>query len=463
VIALTVGELARVVGGRLHGNADPAARVTAGLAIDSRWVEPGGVFAALPGERVDGHDFAPAAVAAGAVVALTARKVDAPAVVVDDVPAAMAKLAGHVLRSLPGLTVVGVTGSSGKTTTKDMAAGVLARFGPTVAPPGSYNNELGLPITVTRAGSQTRYLVLEYSARERGHIAHLCRVAPPSLAAVLNVGHAHVGVFGSQQAIAEAKSELVAALPADGTAVLNADDPNVAGMRHRTAASVLLFGISNPADVAAREVRLDRLGRPAFRLHLPGAAPQRVQLRHVGAHQVANALAVAGLAHALGIGAPDVAEALSASEPASRWRMELKELPDGVLLLNDAYNANPESTSAALRTLAHLAAGGLRPWAVLGEMAELGAAGPAAHAEIGRLAAELDIARIVAVGESARPVAEEAASHGGNAAFVPDIAAAAALLGGEVRRGDVVLIKASRAVGLEQLAAMLEGERCATS
>lgn len=463
MIEMTVEEIAMVTGGKLHGPVNPKATVTAGLSIDSRRVEPGGIFAALAGERADGHDFAATAVAAGAAVVVAARPVNAPAVLVSDVAAAMAAIAGHVLRSLPQLTVVGVTGSSGKTTTKDMAAEVLRRFGPTVAPPNSYNNELGLPITVTLAGADTRHLVLEYSARERGHIAKLCLVAPPRVAAVLNVGSAHVGMFGSRAAIAVAKSELVAALPAEGTAVLNADDPNVAAMSRRTTARVLRFGSGGDTDIRGTSVELDRLGRASFDLHLPDASPQQVSLRHVGAHQVGNALAVAGMAHALGFAADDIAEALSSAEPASRWRMELRELPDGVLLVNDAYNANPESVAAALRTLTHLSVGGLRSFAVLGEMAELGDEAEAAHAEVGRLAAELGIARVVAVGEAARGISEAAARGGASATFVPDADAAAELLREELRRGDVVLIKASRAVGLEKLAETLEGARCATS
>lgn len=453
MIELTLAEVAAAVGGTLR-DADPATVVTGTVEYDSRLVAPGGLFVALPGEHVDGHDFAAAALDRGAVAVLASRPVDAPRIEVRDGIAALTALAAAVARRLTA-TVVGITGSSGKTSTKDLLGQLLARAGATVAPAGSMNNELGHPYTVLRADAGTRYLVLELGARGIGHIRHLAEVAPPRIGVVLNVGSAHLGEFGSRAAIATAKGELVEALPADGVAVLNADDPLVAGMAVRTRARVVTFGESAGADVRASDVTSDELGRAAFVLHAGGGAAP-VQLRYAGAHHVANALAAAAVALAAGMALPEVADGLGAAVPASRWRMELTERADGVLVINDAYNANPESMSAALRTLAAVAgARAGRSVAVLGEMAELGAAEQAAHEAIGRLAASLGVARVIAVGDAARPIQQAAALEGswhGEARWVPDADAAIRTLATGLRAGDVVLVKASRAASLERVA-----------
>ncbi|MCW2595521.1 MAG: murF [Jatrophihabitans sp.] len=459
MIELTLGEVTEIVGGRLVG-ADPAARVTGCVEFDSRAVSSGGLFVALPGERVDGHDFVAAATAAGAVASLVTRPVDGPSIEVADGFAALAALAAAVIRRLPDTVVIGVTGSSGKTSTKDLLARVLAQAGPTVAPPGSYNNELGHPYTVLRATPATRFLVLETSARGIGHIRYLTEIAPPRIGVVLNVGSAHLGEFGSRDAIAQAKGELVEALPpgaSGGVAILNADDPLVAAMAERTAARVVTFGEAAGADVRAEDVRLDDLGRPTFAL-VTATSRIRVALRLIGAHHVGNALAAAAVAVECGMTLGDIATAL-AGAPASRWRMEVTERADGVLVLNDAYNANPESMRSALNTLAAVgqarrAAGG-RTFAVLGPMAELGADGPAEHDAIGRLAAELDISHVIAVGEPARPIQHGAALEGswhGESRWVPDVDTALAVLRAELREADVVLVKASRAASLERVA-----------
>lgn len=454
MIELTLGEVAAAVGGTLHG-ADPATVVTGGVEFDSRLVTPGGLFLALAGERADGHDFVAAATASGAVASIVTRPVAGPSIRVADGYAALAALAATVVRRLPGLTVVGVTGSSGKTSTKDVLAQLLARLGPTVAPPGSFNNELGHPYTVLRADAATRYLVLETSARGIGHIRYLTEIAPPRIGVVLNVGSAHLGEFGSREAIAQAKGELVEALPADGVAVLNADDPLVAAMAARTPARVVTVGEAATADVRASDVSLDDLGRPTFVLHARGVDGY-VALRGVGAHQVGNALAAAAVALECGLTVEQVAAALSEATPVSRWRMEVTERPDGVVIINDAYNANPESMRAALKALASVARSRrARSFAVLGEMAELGPEGPAEHDALGRLAVRLDVARVVAVGTAARPIQHGAALEGswnGESSWVPDVDAAIALLREELRPGDVVLVKASRAASLERVA-----------
>lgn len=455
MIPLTLAEVARATGGSLDA-ADPAVVVAGEVVVDSRLVVPGSLFVAVRGEHADGHDFADRAVAGGAVAAVVERPTGVPAVVVDDTVAALSRLARAVREQLPDLPVVGVTGSSGKTSTKDLLAQVLADLGPVVAPPGSYNNEIGLPLTVLRADAGTRALVVEMGARGRGHVAELCDTASPTVGVVLNVGSAHLGEFGSREAIALSKGEIVEALPADGTAVLNADDPLVRAMRTRTAAHVLLTGESPDADVRAEEVRLDDAGRPSFRLVAPdGAAPVRLGL--VGEHQVSNALAAAGAAHALGLPVATTAAALSAARPRSRWRMEVAETAAGVTVVNDAYNANPESVRAALKALVALARG-RRTWAVLGEMRELGPAAGQEHDAIGRLAVRLDVSRLLAVGEGARAVhlgATHEGSWGDESAWVPDVDAAVAVLRAQLRPGDVVLVKASRAAGLERVAEAL--------
>jgi UDP-N-acetylmuramoyl-tripeptide--D-alanyl-D-alanine ligase len=458
VIATSLREVAAATGGTLVDVPDPGAVVAGPVVADSREVEPDGLFVALSGSRVDGHAFAREAVARGAVAVLADHPVGVPAVVVDDVLLALGRMARAHLDRLPHVTVVGVTGSAGKTTTKDLLAGVLEAFGPTIAPPGSFNNELGLPLTVLRADEATRFLVLEMGARGEHHISYLCDVAPPRIGVELLVGTAHVGEFGGREAIARAKAELVRALPVDGVAVLNADDPLVDGMGALSVARVLRFGTGAHADVRASHVEIDARGRARFLLTTPDDEAA-VALRLVGAHHVTNALAAAATAWVLGVATATIAERLSEAEPRSRWRMEVAERPDGVVVVNDAYNASPESMRAALQTL-KVVGEGHRTWAVLGEMRELGDTAVAEHDAIGRLVVRLDVSRLVVVGEPARPMhlaAQMEGSWGDESVFVPDVDAAVELLCNEVRPGDVVLVKASRAVGLERVAdALLE-------
>ena len=458
MIPLSLARVAEITGGLLHG--EPDALVTGEVVIDSRRAAPGGLFAAVAGERADGHDFAAGAVAAGAVAVLATRPVPVPSVLVADVPAALAALARFVVDALPDATVTGITGSSGKTTTKDLAAQLVERLGPTIAPAGSFNNEFGLPLTVLRADAATRYLVLELSARGPGHIAYLCQVAPPRHGVVLNVGHAHAGEFGGLDQVAWAKGELAEALPADGAAILNADDPRVLGMAARTRARVVTFSVDRPgAAVRAAGVRLDDEGRASFTLLTPeGSAP--VTLRLHGAHIVPDAVAAAALARELGLGLADIADGLSAAVARSRWRMEVHRRDDGVTVINDAYNANPESVRAALDALRHLAAGG-RGFAILGHMAELGDTSRASHEDVGEYAARAELSGLIAVGPQAAPIlagARRVRSWTGEALAVPDGQAALDALSNRLKPGDVVLVKASRAAGLEGVAAeLLEG------
>ncbi len=460
MINLTLGELAQASGALLRG--DPSVLVT-GVSTDSRTCTGGELFVALPGERTDGHLHVADARDRGAVAVLGAREVAGPALLSPDPLAALGRIARAVLDRLANVAVTAVTGSSGKTGTKDLIGGLLARLGPTVAPAGSMNNEIGLPLTVLRCDTSTRHLVLEMGARGVGHIRYLCGIAPPQTAVVLNVGSAHLGEFGSRAAIAAAKAELVEGLAATAVAVLNADDPLVRAMAQRTAARVVLVGESADAAVRAEDVRLDTSGRASFDLLTPSGSAE-VRLRLVGEHHVANSLAAAAVACEQGMGVDAVAEALSRAEPVSRWRMEVRERADGLVVVNDAYNANPESMRAALSTLAAMA-GGRRTWAVLGEMRELGEASISEHDAIGRLAVRLGVDRLVAVGESARPIQQGASLEGagpGGAQWVPDVAEALRLLGAEAEAHDIVLVKASRALGLERVAAGLLGEDVAT-
>jgi UDP-N-acetylmuramoyl-tripeptide--D-alanyl-D-alanine ligase len=474
VIPLSVAELAEITGAALDEVPDAGAVVTGPVVIDSREVEPGSLFAALPGTRADGHDFARAAVAAGAVVVLAQRRVGVPALIVGDVLAAMDKLATAVVDRLPGLTIVGITGSAGKTTTKDLAAQLIETLGPTVAPRGSYNNEIGHPLTVLRVTEQTRYLISELAARGPGHIAARCAVAPPRLGAVLGVGHAHAGEFGGIEQVALAKGELPAALRSDGVAVLNADDPRVLAMAQRSRARVVTFGTSAGADVRADDVTTDDQGRAAFTLvTADGSAPVRLRLH--GRHHVSNALAAAALAAELGMGVDAIAAGLSAAVARSRWRMEVTERPDGVTIINDAYNANPESLRAALAALADMTAPGpgaarggaasergRRGFAVLGEMTELGELAEKFHEEAGLQAARAGVTGLIGVGAAAAPIlagTKAVPSWQGELLQVADAAAAVAALGQRLRGGDVVLVKASHSVGLETVALALTGER----
>ena len=500
MIDMTIARIAEIVGGELADitpEQAAATHVTGTVEFDSRAVGPGGLFLALPGARSDGHDFAAAAVQSGAVAVLAARPVGVPAIVVRPdggvdsasgalehdtdgsgaaVLAALARLAAAVANELAadGLKIIGVTGSSGKTSTKDLLAAVLAPLGEVVAPPGSFNNELGHPWTVLRATRDTDFLVLEMSARHPGNIAALAAIAPPSVAVVLNVGTAHLGEFGSREAIAKTKAELPQAVGPSGVVVLNADDTAVAAMAEQTDARVVRISRDpgSDIDVWAGPVTLDELARPRFTLHTRDREVD-VNLAVHGDHQVSNALCAAAVALECGATPQQVADALAAAGPASRHRMQVSTRADGVTVINDAYNANPDSMRAGLKALAWMArqtAGGQpggkrRSWAVLGEMAELGDDAITEHDAIGRFAVRLDVSRLLVVG-SGRAMnamhhgAVMEGSWGSESTMVADADAALTVLRDELQPGDVVLVKASNSVGLGALAeALVVGER----
>lgn len=459
MIELTAAEVAAATGGRLE--ADPATRVDGPVVVDSRLVEAGALFVALPGEHVDGHDFAAAAVAAGAALVLAQRPVDGvPCVVVEDVQTALGELAREVLARLReggDLRVLAVTGSVGKTTTKDLLGQLLVPEGATVVPRGSFNNEVGLPLTVLQADAATRFLVLEMGANGIGHLDYLTRIAPPDLGVVLAVGAAHLGGFGGIEGVARAKSELVTGLAPGGVAVLNADDTRVAAMADLAAGDVVRFGTIPDTDVRAQDVRVDREGRASFALRVRGADGEEtapVTLRLVGEHHVTNALAAAAAALRLGLSLATVAARLSGATALSPHRMQVTERPDGITVVDDSYNANPDSMRAALKALAVMAGRERRSVAVLGEMLELGDESRVAHDAIGRLAVRLNVKLLVVVGQGAYHVHEGATQEGSwgeETVFVEDLDAARAVLAETLRPGDVVLVKASNGSGLWRL------------
>ncbi|MFF9003564.1 UDP-N-acetylmuramoyl-tripeptide--D-alanyl-D-alanine ligase [Streptomyces achromogenes] len=444
MIPLSLGEIAAVVGGRVQG--DDAVTVTAPAVLDSRQAEPGGLFVALAGTHADGHDYAVQAGRAGAVAVLGSRPTALPTVVVEDTEGALQTLAAHVVAQLrDGLTVVGVTGSRGKTSTKDLLSAVLSSTAPTIATTGSLNNELGVPLTMLRTSADTRFLVLEMGVRRIGDIAKLTGLVAPDVGVVLNVGQAHLSHLGSREAIAQAKGELVQGLAPGGTAVLCADDPRVVAMRSLTDRPVLTFGHAEHADVRVLDVVLDRLARPSFTLRTSTVrAP--VTLPLVGKHQALNAAAATTAGLAVGVSLEAAAAALPTAS-LSKWRLELRDLAGGATLLDDSFNADPDSTRAALDTLAAIE--GRRRIAVLGEMLELGDGSEAAHRAIGEYAAHrADV--VVAV--DARPLADGA---GERAVALADNAAAVEWLRGRLTTGDVVLVKASRGARLNEIAAAL--------
>ncbi|MFG3224703.1 UDP-N-acetylmuramoyl-tripeptide--D-alanyl-D-alanine ligase [Kitasatospora sp. NPDC048194] len=447
---MSLGTIAEVVDGRLEQVPDADAIVTGPLVVDSRKVTPGALFVAFDGERADGHDYAAGAVAAGAAGVLGSRPCGATAVLVSDVLAALAKLTRWQTARMHGVTRIGVTGSSGKTSTKDLFAQVLARAGVTHATAGSQNNEIGVPLTVASCPADARFLVLEMGARGIGHLTYLTDMAPLDVAVVLNVGAAHAGEFGSKEDTAKAKGELPASLTAHGLAVLNADDALVAPMAARTSAQVVFFGRCETAQIRATDVSLDEGGRAAFLLTTP-AGQARVQLQLLGDHHVSNALAVAAVAHHAGLAPAEIADALSHAVASTGSRMQRHDRPDGVTVIDDAYNANPDSMAAALRALAAMRAG-RRTVAVLGEMRELGAGSAGEHRTVGALAAELGTDIVVAVGDGdAAHTAAGARDGGAQTHLVTDRQAAARLLDDLLRPGDLVIVKASLSAGLQAL------------
>jgi len=466
MIPFRLEELAELLDGRLvlPDGADAGAVVTGSVETDSRLIRPGSIFFALPGEVTDGHLFAADAVAAGAslVICRDDLGLAAPQIVVSDGLEALAQLAREVVARVHArgeLRVVGITGSNGKTTTKNLLRAILSAEGPTVAPEGSFNNQVGAPISMLRIDEGTRYLIVEMGASGTGEIARLVSIAKPDIGVVLKVGLAHAGEFGGIDATEAAKSEMVVDLPSSAVAVLNVDDERVARMAQRTAARVVGFGLSSTAEVRGSDVVATARGT-AFTLEADGIR-RPVQLRILGEHHVMNALAALTVARELGVDLDRAIAALGEVPRAERWRMELFTRDDGVVVINDAYNASPDSMAAALKTLAQLGREeGRRTIAVLGEMAELGPYAQEEHDRIGRLAVRLDIRQLVVVGEGARHIHAGAGLEGswdGESVLVSDIDAAYDVLRDQLRPGDIVLVKSSKSAGLRFLGDRLAG------
>jgi UDP-N-acetylmuramoyl-tripeptide--D-alanyl-D-alanine ligase len=461
MISLTLAQLAHVLDGQLH--LAPGVSVTdvvsGAVDTDSRLIEPGGIFVAKPGEVTDGHLFVEAAVGNGAVVAIVEHPVPATVtqVVVADAIAALADLARYVVaavRDAGRLRIVGITGSNGKTTTKNLLARILEDEGETVAPRASFNNEVGAPLTMLRVTPDTRYLVSEFGASGPGAIARLAGLVEPDLGVVLMVGLAHAGGFGGIEGTFQAKSELVRALRPGGVAVLNADDPRVAAMAPIAAergVTVRWFGRGAGADVRADEVEVTADGTRCVVRADGRTAP--LHLRVLGEHHVMNALAAIAAATSLGVPLEECVARLQTVELAERWRMQPLG-SDRVRIINDAYNASPDSMSAALRTLAQITGPGQRTVAVLGAMSELGEYADEEHDRVGLLAVRLGIQRIVVVGNAARRMYLEAVAQGSwdaEAVWFATADEAYDYLMGELRDGDRVLVKSSNSAGLRFL------------
>ena len=443
MIELSVAEIAEIVGGKSFG--DSGAIVTAEPFFDSRRAIPGGIFLALEGQQVDGHNFVEDALAQGGVTAFTTRQVGSNCIVVADVLEAISKLGAEVRRRLPQMKVIGITGSQGKTTTKDITHHVLSLVGETIAPSQSFNNDLGVPLTLLRANGKTRFCVLEMGARHEGDIARLVQMAKPDIGVVLVVGTAHIGEFGSREAIAKTKSEIVSNLSKDAIAILGMYDEYTPKMATQTPATVMYFGEQTSCDVRATDIDI-REGRAHFDL-VSKAGREPVALRLIGRHQVPNALAAAAIATALQIPIDKIASGLSTAEIASKWRMEISDI-GSILLINDSYNANPESMRAALETLRYFAQErGGRAWAFIGKMHELGESSQRDHQNITASAEQMGIDHVVAVNTP------EYGNTAGAQLLVQHVSSLdeALAISKEITPGDVILVKGSRAEGLEKL------------
>ena len=468
---LTLGEISNIVGGKLSGDAD--IRIS-GVSIDSRSSTPGDLFAAIVGERADGHLFVDQATANGALAALTSKEVNAPHIIVpaspdslDPVIHALAKVSAHVRTLMQGTEVIGITGSSGKTSTKDMIGQVLHHAGVTHAPSGSLNNELGLPLTLLSAPRDVEFLVAEMGMRGLGHISHLCSLAKPTIGVITNVGRAHIGEVGSIEGIAKAKSELVSAIPASGVVVLNADDHRVLAMRSLTEATLFTYGLSADADVRAENLHLTSYGSYNFDLVYRGERAA-ASIPMLGEHNVLNALAAAAVGLSVGMEIADIARVLGTLKQMSKWRMEVHQVPGNVTIINDAYNANPESMTAALETLQAIPASG-KTFAIIGKMHELGETSQAIHEQIANLASDLGVTQVIAVGELAKeyglprfistPDGNTDSGRDGSgqeSVWFPDFDSACDYIVNEVDSGDILLFKASRAEQFEVLADRIE-------
>ena len=450
MIALTLAQIATIVGGKTYG--DSSQVITSAPVFDSRDAVKGSLFLALVGENSDGHDFTENAQSHGASGFMTTREVKGNGVIVADVLLAVRALAAYVRNELPDLKVIAITGSSGKTTTKDLLASILSSRAQCVSTKASFNNELGAPITLLECTPETKYCILEMGARHLGDIAALCEMAKPDVGVVLRVGTAHLGEFGSVEKIAQTKGELIQSLAPDAIAVLGTYDTHTKSMKSHHTGKIIYFGEDSHDDVRAADVEM-REARAHFDLVTPEGR-DAVGMRLIGAHQVSNALAAAAVCTALEIPIEVIASGLSTADSASKWRMQIDEVDD-LLIINDSYNANPESMKAALDSLVLFAQErGGASWAFLGQMHELGPQSNALHASVAAHAHELGIDHLVSVGTRAFadgiPAMSPTTLH-----YCEDIEQALSLVS-HCAPGDVVLVKASRSERFEMLSRGLE-------
>ncbi|MEN9753134.1 MAG: hypothetical protein RL670_825 [Actinomycetota bacterium] len=455
MIELSIGEIADAIGARL--DSDRSQLVTGSVEIDSRLISSGSLFIAKPGDVTDGHAFVAAAKAAGAVAAVVERRVDVelPQLVVANSVAALGVLASFVLRrvrEIGDIKVIGVTGSNGKTTTKNLLRAIFDQVGETVAPIESFNNEVGAPISVLRITNKTKFLVVELGAGGPGSIRYLAKMVQPDVGVVLKVGLAHVGEFGGIEATTAIKGELVEELRPTSKLILNADDAAVRSLAAKTSIKPIWFGTSD-SDYQATSIELTASGT-SFGMKWPDGARADVALKILGEHQVMNALAALAVADKLGVSRELAVQAIEGVPLAERWRMQVFNRSDGVTVINDAYNASPDSMRAALQTLAQLGRDGRRTIAVLGEMAELGSFAAEAHDSVGRLVVRLNISQLVVVGERAKLIhmgASQEGSWDGESKYFDSIADAEAYLRGMLVSGDIVLVKSSKSANLRHL------------
>lgn len=449
MIELKSSQIASIVGGVLHGD---DVNVTAPAFVASADCISGSIFVAIKGERVDGHDYVADAFRQGAVVAFSSHQVDQRCIVVDDVTEALSKLAAYVRSQLISVKVIGITGSQGKTTTKELLLATLSLQGRTIATKGNNNNELGVPLTLLRCDEKTEFCIVEMGARHVGDIAKLSAIVKPDIGVVLRVAAAHIGEFGSLEKIALAKSEMISSLSSESVAILGQYDEFTKAMSSLHQGKTLTFGEIGTASIRATDVEL-REGRAHFELVTPEGR-STVALRQLGLHQVPNALAAAAVAHSLGLSTDQIATALSTAEMHAAMRMEVIELPD-LTLINDAYNASPDSMAAALATLAHLSQErGGESWAFLGNMRELGESSAHAHGEIGTLCSELGIDHLVTI--AAPDYASGVARDSQTSLHLCSSKSEALELMAHINRGDVVLCKGSRSEKLEDVAREIE-------
>ena len=473
MIELDLNRIADFVSGKLVAGATGSevaglggVMVTGSVETDSRLVAPGSLFVAKPGEVTDGHNFLQQALAAGAVAAIVEHEVAdvaLPQIIVGDSVLALGHLAKAVLalvRAETGLKVVGITGSNGKTTTKNMLRAILSTEGETIAPIESYNNEVGAPISVLKVDRETRYLVAELGAGGPGSIAYLTDIVKPDIAVELKVGLAHAGEFGGIETTAQIKAELLQGSDANTIAILNADDVYVREMATEFGGTKVWFGTGPDAAYRADNYEMTLAGT-AFDLHWPDGSVNRVTLQILGEHHVMNALASSAVADRLGVPRSQIVTALEQLPLAERWRMQLSHRADGVSIINDAYNASPDSSRAAMQTLAQLGRQtGRRTVAVIGEMAELGKYSAEEHDKLGRLAVRLNIDLLIAVGAAAKLVYMGASFEGsfdGESQYFESLDEALAGVRGMLRSGDIVLVKSSKSANLRHLGdALLE-------